>query len=209
MAASQPKREPEEEQGGQRINKDDLVFGGDAVDDAFLSLFAGKFSVSDSGAGWEQSLEFLRAGSAVKKSLTCVMFFSHPLRWLESGVVNRDGDVAEDFKGVDNQVLQFLPERSGGSVKEKRANSIYKGVNFTSVRRIALMALQNLPQKSIIAQWIKVHKGRPAQAPLPQPDPESEVKTQTNKILRETLEGFRAEYKPYVAEYQAIVRASK
>lgn len=181
-------------------------------DESFLALFKGKYSVSDKGEGWKQSLAWLSSGDgrdAKKKALTCVIFFVHPLRWLDKGFIKKDGMITESpdgFRGVSEQVLMFLPTHEGDVEIEnaERRASAFRAVNFSSVRRVALMALQVLPERSIIAQWIVAHGGRPSNL---RKKPEEGKSAETNRIFNLNILEFQSEYRDHLIPFQKVLLA--
>lgn len=176
-------------------------------DEDFLSLFNGKFEVSGTGKGWEDALAWLgKDGNTLRKAMSCIMLFVHPLRYVEAGMIKTaTGEIKradETFQGYDKSLLSFLPKLENlDSIKNsERREAAFGKVNFSMVKRVALMTLEVLPNISVVHQWTKKHKGRPSTCPLPTEGSESA------RITREVLLTFRAEYKEHVADFTQVLR---
>jgi len=150
-------------------------------DKEFVALFSGKYDVSNKGECYKMLHAWLLEGHAMKKAMTCLVFFSKPLVFLITGKtrqkVDRDGTLLEkpkgDGKAVDDALLGLLPhlgedqlhqmEQDGVMTEASviRRKSKFRSVNFSMVRRCALLACQHLPQEGLVKQWMRVHGGRP------------------------------------------------
>jgi hypothetical protein len=173
------------------------------ADEEFVALFKGKFDVSNKGLCYRLLLNWLAEGDGMKKAMTCLVFYSKPLVFLATGKTrakkNVNGEVVIPARGdgrpVDDKVLHFLPHLAKEQLDEMdkhpvatesaiiRRNGKFKTVNFSMVRRCALLAAEHLPAEDLVKQWIRVHGGRPMSVNLSSWD----VSNETSKIRAEQI----------------------
>jgi hypothetical protein len=132
----------------------------------FFSLFNGKFDVSLKGLTYEKTYNWLSEEDGtlpLQKACACMVFFSKPLVFLETGKTKTGKG---DGSGVDLKLLNYLPlltkEEAATVTNEHRVKSNFRAVNFTMVKNVALLFAQIGPVKGLVLQFHRKWGGNPA-----------------------------------------------
>jgi len=160
-------------------------------DQAFLALFNGKDSISGRALGYQQAKAWLDQGDKVRKMLTCLVFYEKPIQFLATG---RTAGGKGDGNHVDVQLVRYLPQHDAtteGDLLDRLDTKFgaFKRVNFSMVRRVALLAVQKeWIQGNHTRQWVQAYGGRPSQ-----------VQYDSSKWMGMTTESFRIKREGIVA----------
>jgi hypothetical protein len=141
-----------------------------SIDQTFINLFKGKDTISGRSAGYNAVKVWLEKGNRQKKMFTCLVFYEKPIQFLATGqTAEKEGKTAKgDGEKVASSLTEFLPlhEESTLSDLEARTEAKYgafKRVNFSMVRRVALLSVQKAwLVNPLVDQWIQRYGGRPS-----------------------------------------------
>lgn len=180
------------------------------TDRDFFALFNGKETISGHALGYEQAYKFIyeEEGEVCQKRMfSCVLFFEKPIQFLATGKTKKGKG---DGKAVDKKLLEYLPILSDDEIalfekpRDKKKFGAFICVNFTKVRRVALLAVEkNWLKHDVVNQWIKGYGGRPTMYQTYAPKWTKMDSTQTGSEQREIkikmLEEFKSEFKIWEA----------
>jgi len=162
---------------------------------AFLSLFKGKDEISGSGEGYRLALRWLASDpdSFTKKTTTCLIFHEKPASFLITGTSKAGSG---DGVAVNPALIQYLPSHDDDEdiPRNKRTGELwhaFRRVNFSMVRRVALLSLENewLPKKHY-DQWVDRYGGKPTKLDLEAPIFKA-MAEETRRIRYQQLKQFR------------------
>jgi hypothetical protein len=164
----------------------------------FLDLFHGKDQVSGHGEGYTLAYNWLKEQKNKRKTMfSCLIFYEKPIQFLAHG---RTRNGKGDGEAVDKSILKYLPQLDASQIKDlekEREHDKYGAfinVNFTMVRRIALMTVEmSWLVDPIVPQWTKGYGGIPTMYNLRAPKFIKMKKRETLDIKVGHLEEFKAE----------------
>jgi hypothetical protein len=171
----------------------------ETIDEDFFDLFNGKEEISGRSKGYQDARMWLQEGNSLRKMTTCLVFYEKPITFLVSGgtVNNRAGDGSS----VDNRLLNYLPQHEGAMLNQAHLRSTikfgaFKNVNFTMVRRVALLSLQKgWLTHELAQQWTKSYGGLPYDLNFDSTKWQR-MTDESRRIKREGIEAFK-EDRPY------------
>jgi hypothetical protein len=130
----------------------------------FVALFNGKESVAGRAQGYRDAVAWLREGNAQRKMFSCLVFYEKPIEVLATG---RTRAGLGDGNAVQNGVLAYLPQHTAPYSADVEARPAaryghFQHVNFSMIKRVALLALQKRwVQHAIFTQWYTAYGGLP------------------------------------------------
>jgi hypothetical protein len=181
---------------GRNKNKQTSSAPADLVDDEFIKFFNGKEGIAGKAKGYDDAVEWLEDGAHKRKIFTCIVFYEKPIEFLSSGKT-KDGKKG-DGKKVDDKLINYLPMHAGELQEEVAAREIKKfgafaKVNFTMVRRIALLALQKgWAEEGMAKQWEVAYGGTPMKITFDN-SKWNGMADETKKIKQEGIQMFKDE----------------
>jgi hypothetical protein len=166
----------------------------DTIDAQFLGLFNGKEQIGGSQQAYLQIREFLNQGAATRKMVTCLIFYEKPVQFLATG---RTRAGSGDGIAVNGDLLRYLPQHDDENAYRERTEAkfgLFRKVNFTMVRRIALLALEydRLP-RDMLRSWEAAYGGKPRTLDF-SIGRWTQMDEETRRIKREGINRFRSEH---------------
>jgi len=168
----------------------------DEVDGDFLKLFNGKEGIAGKSQGYDDAVEWLEEGHAKRKIFTCIIFYEKPVEFLATGKTKTSGK--GDGKKVEDKLAEYLPHHEGSLQKEvaerdPKRYGVFAKVNFTMVRRVALLALQKgWAEDNTRHLWEVAYGGRPMAINFDNAKWHSMAK-ETREIKEEGIRAFQDE----------------
>jgi hypothetical protein len=157
----------------------------------FIALFAGKFDVSLKGLGYQKAFDWLSEGSSFEKANACMVFFTKPLQFLETGKTKQGKG---DGEAVSRELIKYLPvlsEEEGKDItNEYRLKSHFKLVNFTMVRVVALLFAEFGRNQGLVLQWRRKWGATPSRVNT---EFLHQSMSETVTIMANHLDAFRAD----------------
>jgi hypothetical protein len=173
----------------------------DEVDGDFLKLFNGKEGIAGKQQGYDDAVDWLEEGHAKRKIFTCIVFYEKPVEFLATGKTKSSGK--GDGKKVEDKLAEYLPMHEGPLQKEvaerdPKRYGVFTKVNFTMVRRVALLSLQKgWAEDDTRHQWEVAYGGRPTAINFDNAKWHS-MQKETREIKQEGIKAFQDEREYWV-----------
>jgi hypothetical protein len=127
--------------------------------------------VSGRSEGYRNVKTWLESGNRARKMYSCIVFYEKPIQFLSTGRTSEKENKPAKGDGVkvENNVLDYLPVHTDATLTDLAARTdtkygTFKKVNFSMVRRVALLAIQKgWLQHERIEEWKNCYGGIPTQ----------------------------------------------
>jgi hypothetical protein len=162
------------------------------ITEDFVALFNGKESVAGRAQGYRDALAWLHEGNAQRKMFSCLVFYEKPIELLAQG---RTRGGAGDGAAVQNGVLAYLPQHTAPFPADVAARAVaryghFQHVNFSMVKRVALLSLQKRwAQHAIFNQWYVAYGGLPMNVNF-QTSRWTQMAEETRNIKQQSIQAF-------------------